>query len=219
MRRPGLSVLLMAGAMAGSACAKSKKDAPLPQFFCQAQSVYVTTVDGGPANPNILPEDRTAAVGLFDNLQDWRHYTLVNERHQADLVWVVRTGRVVSGVGGTNAGGVGSGDSSVRVPIGAGQGRSPGAAGQSGGGMGQDPGGMDGPPGMGGSQGGSHGGMGGELGPPDDLLWIYMKNGEGRDTLIWKRSMDDGLRGSMPLFQQIRAAVEAACKAQPAKGQ
>ncbi len=208
----------MAGVLAGSTYAKSKKDAPLPQVFCQAQYVYVTTVDGDPANPNVQPEDRTAANGLFDNLQDWHRYTLVNERRQADLIWVVRTGRMVTGVGGTNAGGVGNGDPGVRVPVGAGQGRSPGAAGGSAGGMGQGAGGMDDPPGMGGSQSGTRGGMGAEVGPPDDLLWIYMKNGDGgQGAVLWKRSMDDGLRGSMPLFQQIRGAVEAACKAQPAK--
>jgi hypothetical protein len=172
-------------------------------------------MDGDVTNPDILPEDRDAANALFDNPQDWHRYVLVYERRQADLVWAVRMGRAATGAASTAPGGVGSTDPQVRVPIGGG--RNPNGQGKPG--AGPDGVGVDGPTGIGGWQSGNRGGVGGSLGPARDLLWIYMKNGDdSQDTAIWRRYMDDGLSGSMPLFTQIHDAVETGCKPKPAQG-
>ena len=50
-----------------------------------------------------------------------------------------------------------------------------------------------------------------ELGPPDDLLRVYIQN-EGRLTSkIWERSMDGGLDApAVRLVQQLKEAVERA---------
>src|ERR1035438_1572932 len=96
MRKSALVGLLVLGGMVGTAPAKAKKDPPVSKLFCQARYVYVETADGDGLNPNVLPEDRDAADALQQHLQDWKRYVLVIRRDEADLVWVVRTGRLVS---------------------------------------------------------------------------------------------------------------------------
>jgi len=235
MTRSGVAVLLLVGGMAVPGYAKKKKDAPLPQLFCSAQFVYVQTFDGDVTNPYLLPSDRNAANALYDRLQEWKRYKLVMNRNEADLVFVVRTGRVASGL--TNSPypapvpNVPGADSTVRVPIGG----APGAPGQNPG-SGPYPGGTGGAgnggpgsggPGMGPGADGQDGtgmspingrGMGGEVGPPNDLLAIYTTPGdESQHAPLWQKSQKDGLKGPMPLFQQIRDAVEQGCVAAPEK--
>jgi hypothetical protein len=234
MTKSGVVVLLLVGGLAVPVYAKKKKDAPLPQLFCQAQFAYVQTVDGDVMNPNILPEDRDAANALYERLQDWKRYTLVMNRRDADLVFVVRTGRVASGMSNnpypTQGPNVPGADPQARVPIGGNPGRGqnpgsgpyPGGQGGPGGGPGSGGPGMGGP-GMGPDANGQYGtgmspvdtrGMGGEVGPPNDLLAIYMKPGEeSLHAPLWQHSEKDGLQGPMPLFQKIRDAVDTACVA------
>lgn len=230
MTRSGVVVLLLVGGLAVPVYAKKKKDAPLPQLFCQAQFAYVQTVDGDATNPYIQPADRNAANALYDRLQEWKRYKLVMSRNEADLVFVVRTGRVASGMNngpypGQNPGVPGS-NPQVRVPIGGGSGQNPGGypggGGPGMGGPGAGGAGMGGP-GMGpgadgqdptGMSPGNGRGMGGEVGPPNDLLAIYMKPGdESLHAPLWQHSEKDGLQGPMPLFQKIRDAVETECAA------
>ncbi|MGA8109645.1 MAG: hypothetical protein WB974_09430 [Acidobacteriaceae bacterium] len=90
MTKSGVVVLLLVGGLAVPVYAKKKKDAPLPQLFCQAQFVYVQAFDGDINNPYLLPADRDAAEDVEQRLQDWHRYTLVMNRYEADLVFVVR---------------------------------------------------------------------------------------------------------------------------------
>ena len=240
MTKSGVVVLLLAGGLAVPVYAKKKKDAPLPQLFCQAQFVYVQAFDGDINNPYLLPADRDAAEALEQRLQDWHRYTLVMNRYEADLVFTVRTGRAASAGNGPYPGGgpgIGApgqvpGGGQVRVPMGGpgpypqenpgaqypgGQnpgGQNPGAQNP---GSGPYPGGQGGPGGMPGPVG--PGEAGAEMGPPNDWMAIYMKPVEGSQTgPIWERSEKDGLQGSMPLFLQIKNAVDKQCITQPGAG-
>jgi hypothetical protein len=52
------------------------------------------------------------------------------------------------------------------------------------------------------------------VGEPDDMLTIYMGPGDGtpQHSQLWRHTQADGLQDpNMPLFQQIRSAVDAAC--------
>jgi hypothetical protein len=137
---------------------------------------------------------------------------LVIRRDEADLVWVVRTGRLVSADVGT---GYPTGGTTASGRIG-------GPGGPGAGGPGPGPGGTPNPgsngqdPGDGasGSRGGRPGAVAAEVGDPDDLLAIYQGAGEGspQHTRLWRKSEAGGLNNAgMPLFQQIRSAVDAAC--------
>jgi hypothetical protein len=222
MRFRGLVVLAMAGGAVLSAGAKNKKDAQIPQLFCQAQYVWVQTVNGDPLNPNVVPEDRTAANALIAQLQGWKRYVVVKDPQQADLVWVVRTGRAATLGGGNHGGGPGAAN---QDPSGMDSNPSGmGSGGPGGGGMGRGgPGGLSGPGGMSpGNEIGASGNNGqsagnSTVGSPDDILAIYQRpNGEPLSSPLWQKTERNGLEGKMPLFDQIRGAVDASCVSQPA---
>ena len=215
MRFRGLVVLAMMGGAVLCADAKNKKDA-VPQLFCQAQYVWVQTVNGDPLNPNVVPEDRTAANALIAQLQGWKRYVVVKDPQQADLVWVVRTGRAATL-------GTGNNDGANQDPSGIGSnpsGRDSGGPGGTGRG---GPGGLSGPGGMSpGNEMGASGNNGraagnSTVGSADDILAIYQRpNGEPLSSPLWQKTERNGLEGKMPLFDQIRGAVDAACVSQPA---
>lgn len=86
-----------------SAQAKKHK---LPALFDHARYVWVEAADGDEFKPGLLPEDRQAIADVEDSIRDWNRYILTARREEADLVFVVRKGRVASAtLGGT----VGSG--------------------------------------------------------------------------------------------------------------
>jgi hypothetical protein len=77
---------------------KSKKPI-VPALFNQAQYVYVQATDGSEFNPNLLPEDEQAIADVQQAIQRWGRYILTVDRSDADLVFVVRTGRLLTGRG------------------------------------------------------------------------------------------------------------------------
>ncbi len=77
--------------------AKTKKPYKLPALFNQAQYVWVEAVDGQEFNPRLLPEDRQAIGDVYQALYNWKRYVVVTQRDQADLIFVVRIGRVAEG--------------------------------------------------------------------------------------------------------------------------
>lgn len=82
------------------------KEHKLPAAFGHAKYVYVEAVDGNAYSPKLLPEDRQAIADLNDAIYAWNRYILTARRSEADLVFIVRTGRVASarlGVGVGNA--------------------------------------------------------------------------------------------------------------------
>lgn len=91
---------------AATLLAAQHKKHKLPAAFGQAQYAYVEAVDGNAYSPKLLPEDRQAIADLNDAIYAWKRYILTARRSEADLVFIVRTGRVASarlGVGVGNA--------------------------------------------------------------------------------------------------------------------
>lgn len=75
--------------------AQSKPKKPeVPAVFENAHYVYVQAVDGDILKPELYPEDRQAISDVQDSLRQWARYALAINRDQADLVFVVRRGRV-----------------------------------------------------------------------------------------------------------------------------
>ena len=72
------------------------KDKPtLSKLVLHARYVLVTTYFGDdPANPRIMPEDRQAVTDVENAIQKWGRYVPVYERRNADLIILIRKGRI-----------------------------------------------------------------------------------------------------------------------------
>lgn len=188
-----ITLLLVLAPALATVQAKTKKPYQLPAVFNQARYVYVEAVDGQEFDPRLIPEDRQAIADVYKALYDWKRYVVVTRRDEADLIFVVRKGRLAQADVGVL---VGSGPQ-----IGAGSGPQVGTGSGPQGGAGRPPA----------NSGPSHGvGVGGEAGPPDDLLEVYMTNpNEAHGTLVWQHTLADGLdRPDLPLFKQLKDEVE-----------
>ena len=177
---------------------KKSKKPELPAILGSARYVYVEAVDGNVLDPTLYPEDRQAIVDVENSIRDWKRYTLTTEREQAELIFVVRKGRLAGG--------------QLRGGINGGSGPQGGAGSQGGPGSpnGQIPGQQ--------SPLGTEMGVGGKIGPPDDLLQVRMVNSGGKlSGPIWINSRPDGLNGPrVQLFEQYKTAVERAYPTPPA---
>jgi len=152
----------------------------LPAVFNTAQYVWVESMDGDEYRPDLLPADRQAITDVENALRDWGRYILTARRSEAQLVFVVRTGRLAEGKMGV---GIGT--------------RTPGPAANPYSGQQQPPAG----PGV---------VMGSEVGPPDDLLQVcQLEEGSRLGNPIWERSESDGLASpSVPLFRDLKRAID-----------
>lgn len=158
---------------------QNKKKHSVPAVFNNARYVWVESTDGGVFTPGLLPADRHAIVDVQNALRDWGRYILTPDRQGAELIFVVRTGRIVEGQVGGSVGGPNSG------PLGN-----------------PNPGQQQHPMGTGVM-------LGGEVGPADDLLKVVMTNSEGHGTQVWLRTEERGLASpDVPLFQQLKKAVD-----------
>jgi hypothetical protein len=168
--------------------AKTKKPYKLPAVFNQARYFYVEAVDGQQYDPRLYPEDRQAIADTIRALQKWNRYTYTVQRDQADLIFVVRKGREV--------------ETRVGIQVGTGTQGLPGRPSTTPGTTG---------PGVGTA-------AGGEVGPPDDLLEVYMQTpNEPYGTLLWQRSEAYGLDGpNVRLLQVLKDEVEKAYPPQTA---
>jgi hypothetical protein len=166
-----------------------KKDPDIPALFRQARYVYVEAVDGDEFNPRLYPEDRQAIADVRHALQTWNRYVLTVQRQDADLVFVVRKGRLVAAkvFGGVHVG--------SRTPVAQTPDQGPNR---------DDPARYP--------NSGTEVGASGEVGSPDDLLFVDTVSSDGRrGTRIWMQSRTDGLdTPEMPLFKQIKDAVDKA---------
>ena len=88
-------LLLLVSALANLQ-AKPKKPYKLPAAFEQARYVYVEAEDGQEFNPRFNPDDRDAIADLDRSLYDWNRYIVTTRRDQADLIFVVRKGRLAT---------------------------------------------------------------------------------------------------------------------------
>jgi hypothetical protein len=188
MRRRLPCLLLLLLFFHGPAQSK-KKDPEIPALFRQAHYVYVEAVDGNEFNPRLYPEDRQAIADVRHALQTWNRYVLTIRREDADLVFVVRKGRLAAAkvfVGGH----IGSRTPAAQTPN-------------------QDPN-RDDPDRY--PNSGTDVGASGEVGPPDDLLFVDVVNHDGgRGARIWMQSRADGLNTpEMPLFKDLKDAVNQA---------
>ncbi len=76
--------------------AKPKKPYKLPAVFEQARYVYVEAVDGQEFDPRLEPDDREAIADVDKALYDWNRYIVTTRRDQAELIFVVRKGRLAA---------------------------------------------------------------------------------------------------------------------------
>ena len=166
-----------------------RKDPDIPALFRQARYVYVEAVDGDEINPRLYVEDRQAIADVRHALQTWNRYALTIRRQDADLVFVVRKGRLAAA------------KVFARVHIGS---RTPVAQTADQGPNRDDPARYP--------NSGTEVGASGEVGSPDDFLSVDAVSPDGRrGARIWTQSRTDGLNTpEMPLFKQIKEAVDKA---------
>lgn len=171
-----ITLLLVLVAVLDTAQARTKKPYKLPAAFNQARYVYVEAVDGQEFDPRLNPDDRDAIAAIDKALYDWKRYVPTTRRDEADLIFVVRKGRLA--------------EAGVGVHLGSGRQGVPPASGPL--------------PGNGVA-------VGGAVGPPDDLLEVFQPNpNDPRGTLLWLRSLADGLNPpDLLLFKQLKDQVES----------
>lgn len=174
--------------LAHPALAQNKKKS-VPAVFGTARYVWVESMDGDIYNPNLLPADRQAISDVENAIQNWGRYVLTATRSEAELIFVVRTGRIAEVKAGVSAG--------DRYPAGSGSASNPNPRGNPNPGQQQPvaPGAT----------------LGGEVGPPDDLLEVCQPDGSdtSQGTLVWMRSADGGLASpGVPLFKQLKTAID-----------
>lgn len=73
------------------------KKPDVPAVFENARYVYVEADDGDIFKPELLPDDRRAISDVQNSLREWKRYALATNRAGADLVFVVRKGRLAAG--------------------------------------------------------------------------------------------------------------------------
>lgn len=93
-----LVLLLLAPAL------KAKEETPIPAIITNATYVLVTTYSGDVFSPNVSPEDRQAVGDVQEAVQKWGRYKLVYKREHADLILVVRKGRLAEVRAGVRVG-------------------------------------------------------------------------------------------------------------------
>jgi hypothetical protein len=169
--------------------AKDKKKNDVPAVFSTARFVYVQAEDGDIMNPRLFPEDREAIADVEDALHDWNRYAVTLDQSDAELVMVVRKGRLA---GAEVMGGVGVG-------------------------TGPQFGGSN-PRGNAGRVTTTEIGARGEVGPPDDMLRVYIVTPDGgRGAMVWSGAMKDGLNSpSLTLLRQLRQEIDHAYPPQTA---
>jgi hypothetical protein len=160
------------------------KKPDVPVVFQNARYVYVQADDGDILKPGLFPEDRQAITDVENRVREWHRYAITVNRSEADLVFVVRKGRLAEG---QLHGGISGGAYPQPGPMGPGSvpGTSPTL--------------------------GSEIGARTEVGPPNDLLSVYLQHEGQLTSKVWERSLDGGLDApAVPLFQQLKYAVERA---------
>jgi len=174
--------------------AKPKKP-EIPAVFESARSVYVEAIDGDSVKPGLDSDNRKAINDVQESLRQWNRYSLATDRSHADLVFVIRKGRVA----GAQAEGGGSSFPQPR----------------------QNPNGPPNPslPGQSTTRSPDTG-INTEISSSDDLLRIYMQS-EGRLTsIVWTRELEGGLDApGVQLIRQLKAAVEKVYPQPPAASQ
>ena len=74
----------------------AKNKTILPTMVVNARYVYVTSYYGSQFSARSFPDDRQAISDLEDGLKKWKRYIVVYKAEQADLVLLVRKGRLAA---------------------------------------------------------------------------------------------------------------------------
>ena len=196
------SIAILLTVFAPLSLAKNKKKEILPAVFSNARYVYVQGEDGDILKPGLFPEDREAIANVQDAFKDWNRYALTLHRNEADLIVIVRRGRLASA---QMHGGVGVGNPPMMG--GSYPGHNPSATGNLG------------PDGPDRDNGPDRAGVRSEIGPNDDILRVYMLNPQGKlSGPLWSREMKDGLDApDLMLVRFLKEAVDHDYPQQPAK--
>ena len=151
--------------------------------------MYVQAEDGDALTPGLYPEDRQAIYDVENKIRDWNRYAITINRDEADLVFIVRKGRLAAAQGQ-----VGIGNFPRPQP-----GQSPNPV--------PDPGPSP-------NQGGisERAGVGTEAGPSDDLLRVFILTGDKKLAgPVWARELNGGLDAPrVQLVEQLKGSVEKA---------
>ena len=158
--------------------AQSKKKT-VPAAFSSARYAWVESMNGDIYSSRTMPEDRQAIADVQDALRAWNRYALTVNKSEAELVFVVRKGRLASAkVGGS----IGVGTPSPAP--------APGQRPAAGPGTGLDVGGEVGP-------------------PDDFLEVHMLNTDGSLGAIIWQRSFPNGLDApQVTLVAQLRKAVD-----------
>jgi hypothetical protein len=187
---------------------KKPKKPIVPAVFEHARYAYVQAMDGDEFDPRLLPEDREAIANVENAVRDWGRYKLTVRREDADIVFVVRKGRLATLKGGVdlNRGG------NISVGTSPQNGQNPGPRNGQGNGAGSEPGTDLG------NDPGTELETGGDLGPKDDFFEVCLLDSGGRlGSPLWERTLGEGLIGRRPiLFMQFKDAVDKAYPPAPA---
>jgi len=84
--------------------ALAKDKAPFPAIIVSARYVMVTSYSGDESDPKTTREDRQAIGDVQHAIQDWGRYQLTYKPENAELIIVVRKGRLAEVKVGTNIG-------------------------------------------------------------------------------------------------------------------
>jgi hypothetical protein len=188
MKSLKVMVLLLLLLPTVAAAQKKGKKPSIPEAFDHARYVYVEAIDGDEFKRGLYTADRLAIADVKDALKKWGRYTLIYDRENADLVFVVRKGRLTSAR-------VGGDMNDNQDPMGGGP-----MGGQQGGGRG---------PGQQRTRGPELG-VGGEIGPEDDLLEVRQTTPNGKlSGPIWTHTFANGLNAPrLILFTQLKDEIE-----------
>jgi hypothetical protein len=183
--------LLMAAVGLGSAQAKDKKHANLPEAFQTAHTIFVESREGDITDLKLDSDDRRAILDMQDAVQNWGRYTLSRSRIDADLILVVHKGRVMRDPSSSNTSPLASPRTSpAHTPI-----RDPADASQG-------PNNNDSPDGL--------------TREKDELrVYTIQPNGKLKGPL-WSDELDRGLNSpNILLLQRLKVDVEKAYPAAP----
>ena len=97
--RTRVALLLLFVAPFAVAQQKSEKHSDLPAVFSNARYVYVQAEDGDIMRPGLYPEDRDAISDVQQGIRDWNRYAVAVNREDADLIFIVRKGRIAGAQG------------------------------------------------------------------------------------------------------------------------
>src|SRR5665213_4015292 len=104
MKSLKVMVLLLLLLPTVAAAQKKGKKPSMPEAFDHARYVYVEAIDGDEFKRGLYTADRLAIADVKDALKKWGRYTLIYDRENADLVFVVRKGRLTSARAGVAQG-------------------------------------------------------------------------------------------------------------------